>query len=519
MIVQLPTAESPVTLVRGDCLRVLAALLENSIDAILCDPPYELAFMGRSWDASGIAFNKLVWELALRALKPGGYLLAFGGTRTYHRLVVAIEDAGFEIRDSIHWIHRTGFPKSLSLSKAIDRHVTGERVAAGRGEAVDRGALDYGGSTGKAKNGLKAEWDDVPAVTDEAKAWAGWGTALKPAHEPIVLARKPMAGTVADNVLEHGTGGLNIDATRIAVEGKALHHGGSNPRSRGGVVGGDLGISGSTTEDFQRAQRESIERTNTLGRWPTNLVFSHLPPVLRDRFACADCGFVSHTVHDVCPCCLKGKLAPAMIAEGGCLDPGPCAEGCPVAELDAQSGASRSGAGAVKRRTAAEADGNGGAAFGAESRPAGTPMISYPDEGGASRSFPCFRFCAKPARSERDEGCDALPLRTPGEATFREDGSAGLNSPRAGAGRSSGSKNIHPTVKPVALLRWLAKLVTPPSGIVLDMFMGSGSTGVAAIREDFRYLGVELDRDAEGKPLGYMEIAQARIGAELEKMP
>lgn len=340
----------------GSCLDRLKDLADGSVDSIVTDPPYELGFMGKSWDASGIAYSVELWRECLRVLKPGGHLLAFGGTRTYHRMAVAIEDAGFEIRDSIHWVYGSGFPKSLNVAKAITAH---EKT---------------GGSQPK-------------ELTDAAKQWDGWGTALKPAHEPIVVARKPLAGTVAANVLEHGTGALNIDGCRIGSD--------TLPAQARGVskIGTFEGADGNITP----------ERT---GRWPANIIFDE--------------------------------------AAG--------------AELDAQSGLE------------------------------------------ASRFF----YCPKPGKKERNAGLEKLRAKTAGEATDRKEDSDGLNSPRAGAGRTGGSKNFHPTVKPVELMRYLCRLITPPNGTVLDPFLGSGTTAVAAILEGFEWVGCEMTAD-------YLPIIKGRV--------
>ena len=209
-----------VQVIHGDCRNELELLPDNSVDSIVTDPPYELGFMGKSWDASGIAYDQRVWVQCLRVLKPGGHLLAFSGSRTYHRMVCAIEDAGFQIRDQIMWVYGSGFPKSLNISKAIDkaagaeREVIGQKMYARKGVAIaeERTAIG-GGSFGEARMG-----DITTPATDKAKEWEGWGTALKPAHEPIVLARKPLDGTVANNVLTHGTGGINIDGCRVGNE-------------------------------------------------------------------------------------------------------------------------------------------------------------------------------------------------------------------------------------------------------------------------------------------------------------
>ena len=208
-----------VQVLHGDCRNELELLPDNSIDSIVTDPPYELGFMGKSWDASGIAYDQRVWVQCLRVLKPGGHMLAFSGSRTYHRMVCAIEDAGFEIRDQIMWVYGSGFPKSLNISKAIDKAagVKGEIIGYSRGVGVSAEDNNFGGIN-RGAVGIKQIGIDVPIIapaTDEAKQWEGWGTALKPAHEPIVLARKPLVGTVANNVLTYGTGGINIDGCRV----------------------------------------------------------------------------------------------------------------------------------------------------------------------------------------------------------------------------------------------------------------------------------------------------------------
>lgn len=204
----------PALLIHGNNLNELPKLADNSIDAIVTDPPYELGFMGKTWDSTGIAYNIEVWQQCLRVLKPGGHLLAFGGSRTYHRLACAIEDAGFQIRDQIMWVYGSGFPKSLDVSKAIDKQAGAEREVIGvrtDGMAATAMKPDKGWNA----NSMSSVLNVTAPATDAAKQWAGWGTALKPAHEPIVLARKPLDGTVANNVLTHGTGGLNIDGCRV----------------------------------------------------------------------------------------------------------------------------------------------------------------------------------------------------------------------------------------------------------------------------------------------------------------
>ena len=213
-------------LINNDCIAAMKEMPDNSVDSIVTDPPYELGFMGKSWDSSGIAFNVEVWQEALRVLKPGGHLLAFSGSRTYHRMAVAIEDAGFEIRDQIMYVYGSGFPKSHNISKGIDKAAGAEREVVGQKVRGDVQQAKKSGSTysvadanknNKAIFGYGVE-DLTIASTPEAKQWDGWGTALKPAHEPIVLARKPLIGTVANNVLTYGTGGLNIDGSRVGTD-------------------------------------------------------------------------------------------------------------------------------------------------------------------------------------------------------------------------------------------------------------------------------------------------------------
>jgi site-specific DNA-methyltransferase (adenine-specific) len=202
-------------LINNDCIAAMKEMPDDSVDSIVTDPPYELGFMGKSWDASGIAFNIEVWQEALRVLKPGGHLIAFSGSRTYHRMAVAIEDAGFQIRDQIMWVYGSGFPKSHDVSKAIDKSAGAERE---RLEPQSRKQSSVAiAASGFGSDGWSPQVKD--AVTDSAKQWQGWGTALKPAHEPMVLARKPVVGTVANNVLTYGVGGLNIDGTRVGTDG------------------------------------------------------------------------------------------------------------------------------------------------------------------------------------------------------------------------------------------------------------------------------------------------------------
>lgn len=436
------TGERPGLIIHGDLFDVLPTLEAESIDACVTDPPYDLTankrggtgeaslnlaspagrsristgggFMGKEWDATGVAFNPDTWREVYRVLKPGAHLLAFGGTRTFHRMTCAIEDAGFEIRDCLSWLYGQGFPKSLDVSKAIDAAAGAEREVLGLGKWASRANSEPGRAMNPCGAGTRdvADTRTVTAPsTDLAKQWQGWGTALKPAMELICMARKPLKGTVAANVVQFGTGALNIDACRIDTAD-------------------DLNGGSYRCADTRAAQSVALGARNNgigeyvqpTGRWPANVLLDEQSAAL----------------------------------------------------LDEQTGELTSGNDAIFRS----------------------------DSGGPSRFF----YVAKPSREERDYGCEGLPARSGGEATDRQDGSAGVNSPRAGAGRTGGSRNVHPTVKPVELMRWLVRLVTPPDGVVLDPFTGSGTTGMACRYELRRFIGIE--REAE-----YVAIAERRIAA------
>jgi site-specific DNA-methyltransferase (adenine-specific) len=445
-------------LINADCIQAMREMAENSIDSIVTDPPYELGFMGKKWDSSGIAFNVEVWKQALRVLKPGGHLLAFSGSRTYHRMVVAIEDAGFEIRDQIMWIYGSGFPKSHDISKGIDKRAGVERVVVG--EKISPDGIPYSARIvnksgpqvgGNAYGDFQGDGNQLTApTTDKAKQWEGWGTALKPAHEPIVVARKPLIGTVAENVLEHGVGGLNIDGCRIGTEKLG---GGTMPNLRdvGAMSKQATGIDklsfGQNPRPASRLKQEQYT-----GRWPANIIFDEQ----------------------------AAKL------------------------VDEQSGISKSQGGRIGKKETSNID------FGLSGKyEKGDP--GFGDTGGASRFF----YCAKASKRDRNEGLDNLPeIQTTGggglTAELREDGSFET----ASAGGKYGSvkakqTNFHPTVKPTSLMRYLVRLVTPPNGLVLDPFMGSGSTGKACALEHFDFVGIELNAE-------YIKICEARIENALQ---
>lgn len=424
-------------------LDAMATLADCSIDATVTDPPYELGFMGRKWDSTGIAYDPAMWAEVLRVLKPGAHLLAFGGTRTYHRMACAIEDAGFEIRDCLMWCYGSGFPKSLDISKVIDREAGAERqVIERRAQSgvkfkLTQGLIDNGGFN----DPERTTFDVTVPATDLARQWDGWGTALKPAVEPIVLARKPIVGTVAANVCEWGTGAINVDGCRIGAEHIATHGGGINHGQR--KYGGGNGI--------PAIQPGANPHT---GRWPANLLLSHHP----------DCECIGEKRVKGHPQGHKGDGrnrqsgfamqpgVPDYTDADGCetVQDWHCHPDCPVRLLDEQSGERKAG-GAVKGTEPSRTGQNG--IYGIYERVQNHPLG---DTGGASRFF----YVAKASRSDRGRG------------------------------------NDHPTVKPINLMCYLCRLITPPGGLVLDPFMGSGSTLAGAIWEGFRVIGVDEDEHA-----------------------
>lgn len=403
--------------IQGDCLIEMGKLPGNSIDSIVCDPPYGLQFMGKHWDYDVPKVE--TWREVLRVLNPGGYLLSFFGTRTYHRGVIAIEDAGFEIRDQIGWLYASGFPKSQNISKAIDKTLGLERekIRTPMGPTGNKYAkgLGYGRPwmDKAAEAGYHEHDGDIP-VSEQAKAWDGWGTALKPAWEPICVARKPISeATVATNVLKWGTGGINIDGCRVGYE--ARH----NP---------------SCKTDGGPAQVLTVGR-ETVGRWPAN--------VIHDGSEEVTAGF---------PDTGASKAAP----RGG-TNPNPMDWG------------------------------NG--------RTDGDIVKGHTDNGGSAARF---FYTAKASKWDRNEDCEGLE-----EKELKAYGDFAGTAEHASK-QNIKSKNHHPTVKPTDLMQYLCRLVTPPNGIIIDPYSGSGSTGKAALLECFRFIGFE--RESE-----YCKIANARI--------
>ena len=524
------------TLHLGDCRDVLATMDDNSIDAIVCDPPYELGFMGKAWDASGIAYDVTVWAHCLRVLKPGGHLIAFGGSRTYHRLAVAIEDAGFERRDQIQWIYGSGFPKSLDVSKAMDKQAGIWRGRAGHA---------YENDTFRSFGQHYQQTEKGEPSTDLAKQWHGWGTALKPAHEPAVLARKPLRGTVADNVGQWGTGALNIEGTRVGYEGKPPTGGGSRgTNSKWDKFGGM----------FQQGREYDGNTTSTAGRWPSNVIL--------DEDAAQVLDGQSGKLGNSWRANKKPYSAPsqgiysdynASPGPGGHSDSGGASRFFYVAKASkAEREAGLDGTCTVKynidksilgglswkdvstaavlllqRVTSDLAALKWHIGESGESITALYPSDSLFITSMETNKITALKTCNLLMRLlTNDCTADVNCVKTDGtsHAENAESLKAWMLSITNGkAELALGAVNVvlttllqvneteplqrnnfHSTVKPLALMRYLVRMVTPPGGVVLDPFMGSGSTGCAAVREGFDFVGIDLTPE-------YVAIAQKRI--------
>ncbi len=430
------------TIHQGDCREEMKKFPDNSVHSIITDPPYELGFMGKKWDKKGIAYDPLVWSECLRVLRPGGHMLVFGGTRTYHRMACAIEDAGFECRDMLEWTYGSGFPKSLDISKALDKMVGAERKIIGKKISpytpTGRNELpDYGKFNQPTNDNGYLEYPITAPATDAAKQWSGFGTALKPAHEPIGLFRKPLDGcTIAENVIKWGCGGLNIDGCRIGGTVETW------PKSRS-YQRHDPGEANKGTQ---------LTGTAPSGRFPANLILDG-----------------SECVKALFPDTKTGSHKPYKQNYPGWKN---------SSEINT--------------------------------------FENIGDSGSASRFFqscpftdddiPALIYCAKASRAERERGLEGMP----GKDTYQLNGMK--TSVDGRPGRTQGertnepAKNFHPTVKPLSLMRYLCRLITPPNGLVLDPFVGSGTTCLAAKQEGFHYIGIELEPD-------YCEIARRRIAS------
>ena len=485
-------ADDQITLHLGECLAVLPSLPDASVNAVVCDPPYALTelpvamvagalaawlsgdrafvpdvrggFMGRDWDK--FVPPPAAWDECFRVLKPGGHLLAFAAPRTADLITLSIRLARFEIRDGIAWMFAQGMPKSLNVSVAIDKAAGATRPVVTSGKAVKRmipGADQNRTGSWIKDNGREFVPEVTAPATEDAARWSGWGTGLKPAFEPIVVARKPLAGTVVATVLAYGTGALNIDGCRVDATGRPLRisHKENTP---GKTVYGD-GISGGS----------SAVGTTDEGRWPPNVLLSHAE-------GCQPAGSLmirgDHRTGSQGQ--RPGGFGDVGAETGDAQPNGPlygdaevtvwdCEPGCPVAELDRQSGVSTSQGGQVRKTALGVMNDDGW-------QPRVQAAHHFGDTGGASRFFPAFHYQAKATTGER---------------------------PRLPDGTS------HPTVKPLPLVRWLVRLVTPPGGLVLDPYAGTGPTGEACIIEGFRC--VLIDRDPKA-----VELIRTRLRKDIQ---
>jgi site-specific DNA-methyltransferase (adenine-specific) len=473
------------TVYNGDCLEVMETIDKCSVDSIVTDPPYHLTsiverfgkegsapaqfgtdgafaraskgFMGKEWDGGDIAFQANTWRKCYELLKPGGHLIAFSGSRTYHRMAVAIEDAGFEIRDQCIWLYGSGFPKSLNIGKEVDKKMGNERKSMGMYDP--RGLQDGANRIERGIGGQQVASYDSSLVekTKGNTEWEGWGTALKPAHEPMVLARKPLSEkSVSDNVMKHGTGAINIDASRIEGEVKhpdtmpdfrdqgeqskaaigvdKLSFGQTSNAKRKKVVRKPRSADGVWSDDNSGMKSEGSEFADAdpRGRWPSNIMHDG-----------------SEQVQQIFPTTSSTEVSRQRTHKGIWSD---------------------------------------------NKDDDGDYMPAYGDHGNASRYF----YCAKTSKDERNFGLGGKKA-----SQYSSDGRT-KEIENAYQRNKSVSANTHPTVKPVELMRYLVRLVTPKGGLVLDPFMGSGSTGMAAREEDFRFIGIEKEEE-------YYEIAKARI--------
>jgi site-specific DNA-methyltransferase (adenine-specific) len=446
-------------LYKGDMRNMLDVIKKESIDAVLTDPPYELNFMSKNWDNSGIAFQPSTWTKCYEVLKPGGYLLAFGGSRTFHRIACAIEDAGFEIRDTIMWLYGSGFPKSMAIDKSIEGKLT---TGSGNtrdfhklnGEVEEKG--NYGYATMKFQQGDRPRdynyesesskrLAKLEPTTALAQKYKGWGTALKPSFEPIIVARKPFKGSLVDNVIEYGVGGINIDECRVETKPRKT---GTKPTSNEATGTGNT-LMGSSKN--RQAEYDKLD----LGRFPANTILT----------------YDETDFDEVCG-------------------------GFPNTKSNYE-----------KPNTKHTFKGNKDAfTYGYKMRYGS----GYEDSGSASRYF----YCAKASKKDRDEGLDEFEEVDTTELLNRKANTAGILWEQGGTNAFSGAggikKNTHPTVKPTELMQYLVRLVSPNGATILDPFNGSGSTGKAVMYENrernknYKYIGIELTEE-------YLPISKARI--------
>lgn len=497
-IEQVLSGEAAWCVLCGDCRDLFSGIPDNSVDSIVTDPTYEINFTG-GWDRSGIAFDPKVWSEAMRLLKPGGHVAAFGASRTYHRLACALEDCGFEIRDCIDMIYGSGAAHAKDASKAIDEHdgVMDQRPVVGSYKVsgnAGTSTAEKGGTFGVGvPNSAAVTLYRTTGATERSQAFDGWHTNLAPGKEPVVLARKPLEGTLAENLIKWGTGALNIDATRIATDFS------------------ERGESWRRSAHSANPEAEKIASPpgagmllHPKGRWAHNVVFIH-------DFRCQKLGERAAKApiinrHVGGPRYFGNGVGASFVSDGGEQTTEvlfKCHPDCPVYKLGVMSGESVSRIG--KPRTGIRGNAFAMTATGTE----------YDDEGTAARyfnqfewtepDFELFRYIKKPGTAERELGCEEVELASVGEMKGgRKPGSPGCSHFSSGPGGASGRHNNHTTVKSIEFVRWLVRLTTPPGGVTLSPFLGSGTDTIAAQAEGVRAIGFELIPR-------HVEIALARI--------
>ena len=481
----------PYGVLNADCLEAMKKLPDNFIDAVVTDPPYGLSFMGKDWDhgVPGVAF----WKEALRITKPGGHIVAFGGSRTYHRLTCAIEDAGWEIRDCLGWLYSSGFPKSMDISKAIDK-----KLGAKRTEVIGtrhRNVKPYDDSNGWNENNTSGDYQYMAPASEEAKKWDGWGTCLKPAFEPIVLARKPVEGTVVDNVMKYGVGGINIDECRVPTDEVITTHSNSKEAQDNRTIYGKY----SELETHQNPGQK-------LGRFPANIIHDGSKEV-RDVLD-------NKLNPDFEPIVLARKPLEGTVAEN-VLKYGVGGLNIEECRVPFESEADKASAKPQGKATSKV----GALAGGVENDRERTEFTPKEVSGrfpaniihdGSDGVLEVFPDNVKGGTWNTTKG--ARHFNNNGEKTDFENHGADASTGSAArffycakaSKKEKGKDNPHPTVKPIKLMEYLVKLISPKGSLVLDPFMGSGTTGIAALNLGRRFIGIEKEPE-------YFEVAKKRI--------
>jgi len=455
-------------IIHGDSQEELKKLENNSVDTIITDPPYGLSFMGKKWDYDVPSVE--LWQECLRVLKPGGTALIFAGSRTQHRMAVNIEDAGFELKDTIMWLYATGFPKAADISKQLDKKFGAEREIISTKIRTTH------------KKGTSYEWaggNETEPATSEAKLWNGWKShGLKPAYEPIIVAMKPNEGSYSNNALKHGVSGLNIDGARVGKEIMIN-------RPAGNKAGGNS-LNMSVAGMPQNAKSQTSE-----GRFPANIIFECIcDEVITEPTETKDPEEVKGGIWSKS----EGKPAGRIYKGGSQIHTNP---NCPCYMLDEQSGTSKTSPRPIADGKKLDKDGN----WGFKRMP-----HNISDKGGASRFF----YVAKASKAEKNIGCEELEEK-------QTKGGGGMNNTeddvcgKYGSIKSTGH-NHHPTVKPIKLMEYLCMLTkTPTSGIVLDPFAGSGTTGLACVNTGRDFILIEREQE-------YIEIIKARLKITQNKL-